>query len=85
MVFNTMTRMVVIRHGESESNRLPRLQGRADPPLTPEGHGQARRIDRMGRTLAAQGEVRLVASPLIRALASAELVAAVGANVGREI
>ncbi|MEC9424986.1 MAG: histidine phosphatase family protein, partial [Actinomycetota bacterium] len=29
-----MTRLLVVRHGQSEWNAIGRWQGRADPPLT---------------------------------------------------
>ena len=36
-----VTRLMVIRHGQSEWNAAGRWQGRADPPLTMEGRRQA--------------------------------------------
>ncbi len=37
-----MTRLLLVRHGQSEWNADGRWQGRADPPLTPLGRTQAR-------------------------------------------
>ena len=39
-----MTRMVLIRHGETEDNRAGVLQGQAGKPLSEVGHAQARRL-----------------------------------------
>ena len=36
-----VTRLLVVRHGQSEWNAAGRWQGRADPPLTIEGRRQA--------------------------------------------
>ncbi len=43
------TRILVLRHGESEWNVLRKWQGQADPPLTDEGRQQAfRAIEKLG-------------------------------------
>lgn len=39
-----MTRMVLVRHGETEDNRAGVLQGQAGKPLSEEGHRQAKRL-----------------------------------------
>lgn len=39
-----MTRMVLVRHGETEDNRAGVLQGQAGKPLSAEGHRQAKRL-----------------------------------------
>lgn len=45
----TSTRILVLRHGESEWNALGKWQGQADPPLTDEGREQAfRAAERLG-------------------------------------
>lgn len=65
-----MTRMLVIRHGQSEWNAAGRWQGRADPPLTDEGRRQAKVA---AGALGAFDAV--VASPLLRAAETATIVA----------
>lgn len=66
-----MTRIVLVRHGQSEWNALGRWQGWADPPLTPLGREQAH------RAVAAIGAVdAVVSSDLRRALDTATIVAA---------
>jgi probable phosphoglycerate mutase len=66
----------LLRHGQTEFNTERRIQGRCDSPLTELGKAQARA---MGETLKAridgQGRFSIVSSPLLRALASAEIVA----------
>ena len=65
-----MTRILLVRHGESEWNALGRWQGQADPPLTELGQRQA---------LAAAAAVGLVdeivSSDLQRARLTAEMIA----------
>lgn len=39
-----MTRLVLVRHGETEDNRAGVLQGQAGKPLSDEGHRQAKRL-----------------------------------------
>ncbi len=65
--------MLLIRHGETEWNRVGRLQGREDSPLTERGLAQA---DRLARAAASLGVARVLASPLGRARITAERVAA---------
>lgn len=65
-----MTRLLLVRHGESEWNAVGRWQGWADPPLSELGRRQA--------TVAARavGAVdAVVASDLQRARATAEIIA----------
>src|SRR5258706_9532814 len=38
------SRLILIRHGESTWNRERRIQGQLDPPLSEQGHEQARRV-----------------------------------------
>ncbi len=65
----------LLRHGETEWNRVGRVQGHLDSPLTARGCEQARRA---GATLATLLENEppflLLASPLGRAEASARLI-----------
>lgn len=66
-----MTRLLLVRHGESEWNAIGKWQGWADPPLSELGVRQAK--------VAAQavGSVdAIVASDLQRASATAEVIAA---------
>jgi broad specificity phosphatase PhoE len=62
----------LIRHAESVWNAQRRWQGQADPPLSPLGVEQARRL---GARLAAERIERVVASDLCRALETARQVA----------
>ncbi|MBK9179717.1 MAG: histidine phosphatase family protein [Acidimicrobiales bacterium] len=65
-----MTRLLLVRHGQSVWNADGRWQGQADPPLSPLGEAQARAAAR------SVGEVdAIVASDLRRARRTAELIA----------
>jgi len=71
-----MTRMLLVRHGQSEWNALGRWQGQADPPLTPLGRQQARTaVERLGAV------DLIVSSDLDRALTTAAILAE-GLGVG---
>ena len=65
-----MTRFVLVRHGQTDWNRVERFRGRADVPLNASGLSQAeataRRVAREWRPVA------IYASPLSRAFATAE-------------
>jgi probable phosphoglycerate mutase len=65
-------RFYFLRHGETDWNREGRYQGRSDIPLNATGIGQARAA---ATVLAAVKLDRIVASPLCRALKTAEIVA----------
>jgi len=68
-----MTRMILIRHGQTEWNRVERFRGRADVPLNDTGLAQA---EATGRRVAAEWQpVAVYASPLSRAVKTAEAVA----------
>jgi probable phosphoglycerate mutase len=70
------TRILVVRHGESEWNAAGRWQGHADPPLSDRGEQQARAAaDRLGAVGA------IVASDLRRAATTAVLISQ-GLGVG---
>lgn len=71
-----MTRLFLVRHGETDWNRERRIQGRTDIPLNDTGREQARAT---GRRLAARSWDGLFASPLIRARETAEII---GAELG---
>lgn len=64
--------IVLARHGQTEANRDALLVGRIDPPLTDLGVQQAERVAGALRTSDA---VRVVASPLTRALQTATIIA----------
>lgn len=68
-----MTRLFLVRHGQSTWNAEGRIQGWADPPLDETGHEQARRL---AVRLAAEehGISALYSSPLLRARQTAEAV-----------
>ena len=67
-----MTRFVLVRHGQTDWNRVERFHGRADVPLNASGLSQAeataRRVAREWRPVA------IYASPLSRAFATAEQI-----------
>lgn len=64
-----MTQILLVRHGQSTWNAEGRWQGRADPPLSALGELQARQAARLIGAVDA-----LVASPLERALRTAEII-----------
>lgn len=59
-----MTELILIRHGETDWNRLLRFQGQVDVPLNATGHEQARRV---AQRLATEQVQHLVSSDLLRA------------------
>ena len=61
-------RVLLIRHGETEWNRLHRFQGRSDIPLNPKGNQQARAL---ALALKKEAITAIHASPLKRALETA--------------
>jgi probable phosphoglycerate mutase len=65
--------IVFVRHGQTASNRGGQLQGRFDAPLTQEGEAQAKRV---AAALQQETLARVVTSPLVRARATADAVAA---------
>jgi len=68
-----LTRLILVRHGQSTWNAQGRIQGWADPPLDDTGQEQARRL---ARRLAAEEHniSALYSSPLLRARQTAEAV-----------
>ena len=70
--------ILLTRHGETEFNVQRRAQGLADSPLTPLGVRQAHAMAGLLAELAERdpGPWRMVASPLGRAVATAEIFAA---------
>lgn len=63
-------RLYLARHGESTGNAQRLIFGQRDYPLTERGRAQAREL---GRSLEGAAIVRVVASPLSRALETARL------------
>jgi probable phosphoglycerate mutase len=68
-----MTRLIIVRHGQTEWNRVERYRGRADIPLNETGLQQAQAA---ARRIAAAWTVQAVYhSPLARAQATASAIA----------
>ncbi|WP_426341391.1 histidine phosphatase family protein [Pseudoduganella sp. S-14] len=67
-----MTRILLIRHGETAWNAVRRLQGHIDIPLSPTGERQA---EALARALAAEPLEAIISSDLGRALQTAQAVA----------
>lgn len=77
------TRVLVLRHGQSEWNALGRWQGQADPPLTTLGRLQARRAARLLASECPPFDL-VISSDLDRAAVTADLIAeGVGCSVRR--
>lgn len=69
---NTLTRLLLIRHGETAWNRDTRLQGHLDIPLNDTGLWQAQRV---ADALRGEAVDAVYASDLARALQTAQAVA----------
>lgn len=68
-----MTSIILVRHGQTEWNRVERFRGRADVPLNETGLAQA---EATGRRIADEWKpVAIYSSPLSRAIRTAEAVA----------
>ncbi len=68
-----MTQIILVRHGQTEWNRVERFRGRFDVPLNETGLAQAAAT---GRRIAAEWHpVAVYSSPLSRAVQTAEAVA----------
>lgn len=68
-----MTRLLLVRHGQSEWNAAGRIQGQADAPLDEVGLAQAQRL---AERLRSQPVAAIYASPLQRARVTAEAIGA---------
>ncbi len=66
------TRFILIRHGQTEWNRVERFRGRADMPLNETGFAQAQKI---ATRLFNESLAAIYASPLQRALQTAKPLA----------
>jgi len=67
-----MTRLIIIRHGETDWNIEGRYQGQADPPLNKKGFSQARKL---ASELTKTGLDVIFSSPLQRAFQTAKVIA----------
>lgn len=68
-----MTLIILVRHGQTEWNRIERFRGRADVPLNETGLAQA---EATGRRVASEWQpVAVYSSPLSRAVKTAEVIA----------
>lgn len=65
-------RLIIVRHGESEWNRIHRYQGQLDAPLSELGLRQARAL---GERLRGEELAQIYTSPLQRAARTAEAIA----------
>ena len=70
-----MTVLYLVRHGQSEWNRIGRIQGRSESPLTDFGREQAAALGRMLRAVLPDPGLDIVASPLARAFETAQIIA----------
>ena len=70
-----MTRIILVRHGQTEWNRAERFRGRADLPLNGVGLAQAEATAR--RIAAAWPASAVYSSPLKRAMETAKIIAEV--------
>ena len=64
-------RLFLVRHGESTYNADGRLQGQADPPLTPRGRAEA---EALAQALDGMAPARVISSDLVRARETAALL-----------
>ncbi len=72
---STVHHLVFLRHGESLGNAENRFQGQADFPLTERGRAQARALTERWQAAGTTFD-RAIASPLLRARQTAEIVCA---------
>ncbi|MGH9942828.1 MAG: histidine phosphatase family protein [Pyrinomonadaceae bacterium] len=73
------TRIFLIRHGQSEGNAAQRFGGHTPTPLSPRGRAEA---EATARALASEGIAAIYSSDLLRAVQTAEPLAA---SLGLEI
>lgn len=77
-----MSALYLVRHGQSEWNRIGRIQGRSESPLTALGRTQATALGRLLRSVLPDPGIDIVASPLERAFESAAIIAG---ELGRSV
>ena len=75
--------LYLVRHGESEWNRIGRIQGRLESPLTGTGRAQAAALGRLLREVLPDPGIDIVASPLERAFETATIIAGELGRTGR--
>lgn len=81
MSTNETTRVLLIRHGESQGNAESRFGGHTPTPLSPLGHAQA---EATALALASEGITAIYSSDLLRAVQTAEpLARATGLSIER--
>lgn len=69
---NKLTKLILVRHGETDWNRADRIQGWLDIPLNEEGIKQA---ERLAKELSGMKLAAIYSSPLKRALQTAKAIA----------
>ncbi len=77
--FGSAAQLIVVRHGRTTLNKQGRLQGRVDAELDDVGRQQATQI---ANALREVDIARIVSSPLLRAVQTAEPLLAQGKNNG---
>jgi broad specificity phosphatase PhoE len=78
--------LILARHGQSEGNAAGLLLGRLDSPLTDLGRRQAARTGEALVSAGVASSVRVLSSPLSRAVATAEIICeALGVAAGPEV
>jgi probable phosphoglycerate mutase len=75
LTFDTAPPLLLVRHGVTDWNREGRFQGHLDPPLSDPGRRQARLLGARLADVGPRPEV-IIASPLGRALETAQLIVA---------
>ena len=70
-----MSVLFLVRHGQSEWNRIGRIQGRSESPLTELGRQQAAALGRLLGSILSDPGIDIVASPLSRAFETATIIA----------
>ena len=71
-----MSVLYLVRHGQSEWNRIGRIQGRSESPLTERGRQQAAALGHLLRATLPDPQIDIVSSPLSRAFETATIIAA---------
>ncbi|HHZ78305.1 MAG TPA: histidine phosphatase family protein [Candidatus Lambdaproteobacteria bacterium] len=71
----SLTTLILVRHGESEWNRAGRIQGQINSPLTDLGINQAKAIREYLSGILLNQQLEIYTSPLDRALQTAEIIA----------
>lgn len=80
-----MSLLYLVRHGQSEWNRIGRIQGRSESPLTALGREQAVALGGMLREVLPDPGIDIVASPLSRAFETATIIAGALGRVAGDV